>query len=151
MVNEHTSNQNNEFGKFATLVALTDKNTALGICPEFESYKVVTGKVGSMDLKKIISSVETAAKRGGLIHSDIYRETHALYHAIIEAAEGVTRGKLSVGDIMRTVGLSFSVVRGNPYTEAREGEWLAVCFYGTIGAPIKGKEHETLGLGINHI
>ena len=151
MVNEHASNQNNEFGKFATLVALTDKNTALGICPQFDSYKVVTGKVGSMELKKVISSVETAAKRGGLIHSDIYRETHALYHAIIEAAEGVTRGKLSVGDIMRTVGLSFSVVRGSPYTDKREGEWLAVCFYGTIGAPIKGKEHETLGLGINHI
>lgn len=151
MVNEHASNQNNEFGKFATLVALTDQKTALGICPQFDSYKVVTGKVGSMELKKVISSVETAAKRGGLIHSDIYRETHALYHAIIEAAEGVTRGKLSVGDIMRTVGLSFSVVRGRPYTETREGEWLAVCFYGTIGAPIKGKEHETLGLGINHI
>lgn len=141
----------NELGKFAALVVLTDEKTALSVAPQFESYKVVTGKVGSMDLKKVISSVETAAKRGDLIHSDIYRETHALYHAIIEAAEGVTRGKLSVGEIMRTVGLSFSVVRGKPYKDAREGEWLAVCFYGTIGAPIKGKEHETLGLGINHI
>ena len=93
MVNEQASNQNDEFGKFATLVALTDKETALGICPQFDSYKVVTGKVGSMELKKVISSVETAAKRGGLIHSDIYRETHALYHAIVEAAEGVTDRK----------------------------------------------------------
>ncbi len=91
-----------------------------------------------MDLKKVISSVETAAKRNQLIDGEMYRETHALYHAIIEAAEGVTRGKLSVGEVMRTVGLF-------------EGEWIAVCFYGTIGAPIKGKEHETLGLGINHI
>lgn len=145
------SNQQQAFGKYATLVALTDADTALGLMPEHKSFKVVTGKVGSMDLKKVISSVETAAKRNQLINGDIYRETHALYHAIIEAAEGVTRGKLSVGEVMRTVGLTFSVVRGRPYQEAVEGEWIAVCFYGTIGAPIKGKEHETLGLGINHI
>ncbi|MFC3419316.1 hut operon transcriptional regulator HutP [Salinicoccus hispanicus] len=145
------SNQQQAFGKYATLVALTDADTALGLMPEYKSFKVVTGKVGSMDLKKVISSVETASKRNQLINGDIYRETHALYHAIIEAAEGVTRGKLSVGEVMRTVGLTFSVVRGRPYPETAEGEWIAVCFYGTIGAPIKGKEHETLGLGINHI
>lgn len=51
----------------------------------------------------------------------------------------------------RTVGLRFAVVRGQPYKEKMEGEWLAVAFYGTIGAPIKGLEHETMGLGINHI
>ncbi|GAB3068408.1 hut operon transcriptional regulator HutP [Salinicoccus sesuvii] len=145
------SNQQQAFGKYAALVALTDADTAFGLMPEYKSFKVVTGKVGSMDLKKVISSVETAAKRNQLINGDIYRETHALYHAIIEAAEGVTRGKLSVGEVMRTVGLTFSVVRGRPYPETVEGEWIAVCFYGTIGAPIKGKEHETLGLGINHI
>lgn len=139
------------FGKYATIIALTDQKTALKLLPDFKNFKVVTGKVGSMDLKKVISSVETAAKRGDLINADVYRETHALYHAIIEAIEGVTRGRLSVGEVMRTVGLSFSVVRGNPYGDASEGEWLAVCFYGTIGAPIKGKEHEALGLGINHI
>ncbi|TVT28046.1 hut operon transcriptional regulator HutP [Salinicoccus cyprini] len=144
-------NQQQAFGKYATLVALTDAGTALGLMPEYKSFKVVTGKVGSMDLKKVISSVETAAKRNQLINGEVYRETHALYHAIIEAAEGVTRGKLSVGEVMRTVGLTFSVVRGRPYAEADEGEWIAVCFYGTIGAPIKGKEHETLGLGINHM
>lgn len=146
-----TVHARNVFGKYATLVALTDQKTALQLQPEFKDFKVVTGKVGSMDLNKVISSVETAAKRSGLIDSDVYRETHALYHAIIEAVEGVTRGRLSVGEVMRTVGLSFSVVRGNPYEDSREGEWLAVCFYGTIGAPIKGKEHEALGLGINHI
>ncbi|MCG1010587.1 hut operon transcriptional regulator HutP [Salinicoccus sp. ID82-1] len=144
-------NQQQAFGKYATLVALTDADTALGLMPEYKSFKVVTGKVGSMDLKKVISSVETAAKRNQLINGEVYRETHALYHAIIEAAEGVTRGKLSVGEVMRTVGLTFSVVRGRPYAEVDEGEWIAVCFYGTIGAPIKGKEHETLGLGINHM
>jgi hut operon positive regulator len=31
------------------------------------------------------------------------------------------------------------------------GEWVTVCMYGTIGPPIKGFEHETIGLGINHI
>ncbi|MCD2137962.1 hut operon transcriptional regulator HutP [Salinicoccus halitifaciens] len=143
--------QMNDIGRLAALVVLTDEKTARGIAPQLTEYEVVTGRVGSMELKKVIASVETAAKRGSLIDGDIYRETHALYHAIIEAAEGVTRGKLSVGEIMRTVGLSFSVVRGRPYGDEREGEWLAVCFYGTIGAPIKGKEHETLGLGINHI
>ena len=139
------------FGKYATLLALLGEKPALELMPDHREFSMVTGKVGSMDLKKVISSVETAAKRNELINPGIYRETHALYHAIIEAAEGVTRGKLSVGEVMRTVGLSFSVVRGYPYEDQNEGDWLAVCFYGTIGAPIKGKEHETLGLGINHI
>lgn len=139
------------FGKYASLVALTGEKTALELMPEHRDFKVTTGKVGSMDLKKVISSVETAAKRNDVINGEVYRETHALYHAIVEAAEGVTRGKLSVGEVMRTVGLSFSIVRGSPYSDPAEGEWIAVCFYGTIGAPIKGKEHEALGLGINHV
>ena len=146
-----TSVKHRDFGKFTTLVALTDEATALNILPHFESFKVMTGKVGSMDLSKVIASVETAAKRGGIINEDVYRETHSLYHAILEALQGVTRGDLSVGEIMRTVGLRFSIVRGNPYDLNAEGEWIAVCFYGTIGAPIRGKEHEALGLGINHI
>ena len=33
----------------------------------------------------------------------------------------------------------------------KEGEWVAVALYGTIGAPVKGSEHEAIGLGINHI
>lgn len=144
-------NKNLKFGKFASLVALTDENTARKLMPEFKAFRVITGKVGSMDLKKVIASVETAAKREALINDEIYRETHALYHAIVEAIQGVTRGDLAVGDIMRTVGLEFSVIRGKPYIGDNEGEWIAVCFYGTIGAPIRGKEHEALGLGINHI
>ena len=40
----------------------------LSILPHFESFKVMTGKVGSMDLSKVIASVETAAKRGGIIN-----------------------------------------------------------------------------------
>jgi hut operon positive regulator len=69
----------------------------------------------------------------------------------MEALYGITRGQMQLGSVMRTVGLRFAVVRGNPYEDETEGEWLAVAIYGTIGAPIKGLEHETLGLGINHI
>ncbi|PNB66901.1 transcriptional regulator, partial [Pseudomonas sp. FW305-BF6] len=78
-----------------------------------------------------------------------YREVHSLYHAILEAIQGVTRGHLQLGGVLRTVGLRFAVVRGKPYKNANEGDWIAVALYGTIGAPIKGSEHESAGLGIN--
>lgn len=104
-----------------------------------------------MDMQKVVSAIETAAKRHQIIDEKLYREMHALYHAILEALEGVTRGQVLLGDVMRTVGLRFSVVRGMPYENEAEGEWIAVALYGTIGAPIKGLEHETTGLGINHI
>ena len=51
--------------------------------------------------------------------------------------------------LLRTVGLRFAVLRGNPYESEAEGDWIAVSLYGTIGAPIKGLEHETFGVGIN--
>lgn len=114
-------------------------------------YIYCTGKTGSMDMQKVVSAIETAAKRQQIIDESLYREMHALYHAILEALEGVTRGQVLLGDVMRTVGLRFSVVRGMPYENEKEGEWIAVALYGTIGAPIKGLEHETTGLGINHI
>src|SRR5699024_247235 len=129
------------FGKYATLLALLGEKPALELMPDHREFSMVTGKVGSMDLKKVISSVETAAKRNELINPCIYREAHSLYHAIVEAAEGVSRGNLSGAEVMRTVGHSVSVGRGYPYEDQNEGEWLAVCFYGTIGAPIKVKEH----------
>ncbi|MEI5907961.1 hut operon transcriptional regulator HutP [Bacillus spongiae] len=140
-----------DIGKQAVLfVTLSEEELAL--FPEkIKHTRYCTGRVGSMNMQKVISAVETAAKRNGIIHEDLYRETHALYHAILEAIEGVTRGQLAIGDMMRTVGLRFSVVRGRPYEKEAEGEWIAVCFYGTIGAPVKGLEHETIGLGINHI
>lgn len=117
----------------------------------FENIEFCQGKAGSMEVQKVIAAVETAAKRNGIISEDVYRETHALYHAILESLQGVTRGQIGVGNMMRTVGLRFAVVRGKPYSRPEEGEWLAVAFYGTIGAPVKGLEHETFGLGINHI
>ncbi|MBO8172268.1 MAG: hut operon transcriptional regulator HutP [Bacillaceae bacterium] len=110
-----------------------------------------TGKVGAMEMHKIVAAIETAAKKHGVIQSGIYRETHSLYHAIMEGLHGVTRGQLQLGSVLRTVGLNFAVVRGQPYPRDNEGEWIAVALYGTIGAPVKGLEHEVLGLGINHI
>ncbi|WP_204190632.1 hut operon transcriptional regulator HutP [Mammaliicoccus sciuri] len=138
-------------GKYATLLTITDEQTAKQLMPQCHDMQFIVGKIGTMSLNKIIASVETAARRQGIISESQYRETHALYHAILEAVNGITRGELSIGEIMRTVGLKFSIVRGYPYQDKAEGEWIAVSLFGTIGAPIKGKEHETIGLGINHI
>lgn len=115
------------------------------------NWRYGKGKVGSMELQKIVAAIETSAKRLGLVHPDIYREMHALYHAIIEAMHGVTRGQVELGGMLRTAGLRFSIVRGKPFENEKEGEWIAVAVYGTIGAPIRGFEHEAVGLGINHI
>ncbi|MDP5275960.1 hut operon transcriptional regulator HutP [Chengkuizengella axinellae] len=133
-------------GKQAMLLLLSEDESYIP-----DDWISCTGKVGTMDSQKIVAAIETAAKNNGIINGDIYRETHALYHAIIEALHGITRGQLSIGSVLRTVGLRFSIIRGNPYEKQQEGEWIAVALYGTIGAPIKGLEHETMGLGINHI
>lgn len=138
-------------GKIAILLASLTEEEMEYFSDSLREVKFCQGKVGSMNMQKVISAVETAAKRNGLIHESYYRETHALYHAIVEGIEGVTRGQPAIGEMSRTVGLRFSIVRGTPYNAEGEGEWIAVAFYGTIGAPIKGSEHETIGLGINHI
>ncbi|MGI6066646.1 MAG: HutP family protein [Bacillota bacterium] len=114
-----------------------------------EGYRICTGKVGTMNAEKVISAVLTAAKRENLWDAESFREEHALYDATVEALSGICRGQLVLSEVQRTVGLFFTVVRGQMH-HAR-GEWIAVCLYGTIGAPIRGFEHETIGLGINHI
>ena len=116
-----------------------------------QRLEVLYGKVGSMNSQKVVAAMETAAKSNQVIETDVYRETHALYHAIMEALYGVTRGQIQLADVLRTVGLRFAIVRGTPYDGKKEGEWVAVALYGTIGAPVKGSEHEAIGLGINHI
>ncbi|MCD8511074.1 MAG: hut operon transcriptional regulator HutP [Bacillus sp. (in: Bacteria)] len=144
----------NKIGKNAMYLALTGKDDIpksylegleeLGMC-------YCQGKTGSMDIHKIVAAIETASRKNCLIRTDVYRETHALYHAIMEALHGVTRGQIQLGTVLRSVGLNFAVVRGNPYDDNNEGDWIAVALYGTIGAPVKGREHEAIGLGINHI
>lgn len=140
-------------GRNAILLAMLDEEEELEIARLLNhlSWRYCKGKVGSMELQKIVAAIETAAKRNHIVDGGLYREMHALYHAVVEAVQGVTRGQVELGDLMRTVGLRFAVVRGMPYENAAEGEWIAVALYGTIGAPIRGLEHETVGLGINHI
>ena len=140
-------------GKLAVMLALCSENEEKGFFQRGEKlgYKLYKGRAGSMDGEKIFAAVETAAKRRGIIQNQ-YREEHALYHSILDAFHGVCRGELALGSILRSVGLVFSVVRGPRMAhDYSDGEWLAVALYGTIGAPIKGFEHEVMGLGINHI
>jgi hut operon positive regulatory protein len=141
-------------GKTALIYALADGDLEEQVKAEAEKngFKLIKGKVGSMNTEKIFAAVETASQREGLIRKDYYRDTHALYHAILDAFVGICRGQLGLGNMLRTVGLLFTVVRGPRSTEqVEDGEWLAVVLYGTIGAPIKGYEHETIGLGLNHL
>nr|WP_228409457.1 HutP family protein [Radiobacillus deserti] len=40
-------------------------------------------------LNKIVAAIETAPKKNVIVKEGLYRETHALYHAIIEALHGI--------------------------------------------------------------
>src|SRR5688572_11270806 len=104
-------------GKAAILLATLTEEELQHFSPMLKGVKYCQGKVGSMNMQKVIAAVETAAKRNGIIHETYYRETHALYHAIIEAIEGVTRGRAAIGEMSRTVGLRFAIVRGYPFTD----------------------------------
>jgi hut operon positive regulator len=152
-VNPMSQLSKNLIGKNALLLVLheAEAEAESNFVLDRLKWKHCLGKVGSMESNKVVAAIETAAKKNGLVKQDVYRETHALYHAIIEAVEGVTRGQIQLGSVLRTVGLRFAIIRGNPYESAEEGEWIAVALYGTIGAPIKGLEHEVVGLGINHV
>lgn len=134
-------------GRVALLAVLADD--PLPILAGAKGYRSVAGRVGTMDLEKVIAAIETAAAREGLINAE-YAEEHALYHAIIEALHGVGRGQLALGTLLRTVGLRFAAVRG-PRLPSDPTSWIAVALYGTIGQPVKGNEHEVVGLGIVHL
>ncbi|PJW14022.1 transcriptional regulator [Geobacillus sp. Manikaran-105] len=140
-------------GRQALLLAMLDEGEEGPVLSQLEalSWRYCQGRVGAMEPQKIVAAIETAAKRHGVVDGGLYREMHALYHAILEAVHGVTRGQVELGDLLRTAGLRFAVVRGMPYEQPNEGEWIAVALYGTIGAPVRGLEHEAAGLGINHI
>jgi hut operon positive regulator len=139
-------------GRTALLLALGDEDDLQQrlAAAHAQGFKACTGKVGSMDLPKIIAAVETAARREGLIDSS-YRAQHSIYHATIDALQGLTRGPIELGSMLRTVGLRFTVVIGPRTADDPDGPWLAVAMYGMIGAPIRGHEHEVCGLGINHL
>lgn len=147
-----TLHKDRRIGRLSVLLLLheTEENQQISRL-ERDGWKVCLGRVGSMDAHNVVAAIETASKKSGVIQSEGYRESHALYHATMEALHGVTRGEMLLGSLLRTVGLKFAVLRGNPYESEAEGDWIAVSLYGTIGAPIKGLEHETFGVGINHI
>ena len=133
-------------GRVALLSVLAeDPQSVIDHAP---GYRVVLGQVGTMDVQKIIAAIETAARREQLIGPE-YAEEHALYHAAIEALYGITRGQIALGALLRTVGLRFSLVRG-PRLSGDPTTWVAVALYGTIGQPVKGMEHEVVGLGVFH-
>ena len=146
-------------GKIAVLYAISTKNEGEEIYRKaFKmGYRLYKGSVGSMDSAKIFAAVETAAKKEELIHP-IYREEHSIYHSILEAYTAICRGQEGLGNVLRSAGLAFSIVRGprlpsstGGANEANDGDWIAVVLYGNMGAPIKGYEHEVIGLGINPV
>ena len=115
-------------------------------------YKICIGKAGTMDSKEVIAAIETTAKREGIFRADCYRDEHTLYHTSLNALKGLCRGEIGIGNFLRTVGVKFVVLRGPIDTSQSDlGEWISVGIYGTIGAPIKGFEHEAIGLEINNI
>ncbi len=140
-------------GKIATLMALGSDNDLKKIQKKAqeEGYIVYKGSVGSMDSAKIFAAIETAAKKENII-KPLYREEHAIYHSILDAYSAICRGQAGLGAVLRTVGLVYSIVKGPRIPEeVKDGEWIAVVLYGTMGAPTKGYEHEVIGLGINPI
>lgn len=140
-------------GKIAILYAISTKSEGEEIYKKASEmgYRLYKGSVGSMDSAKIFASVETAAKKEGLINP-IYREEHSIYHSILEAYTAICRGREGLGNVLRSVGLAFSIVRGPRIPEdTNDGEWIAIVLFGNIGAPIKGYEHEVIGMGINPV
>ena len=141
-----------KIGKTSMLIAMAG-DSEMDACikkAEANQFRVCVGQAGSMDFKKIVAAVETTAIKQRLITAK-YWEKHSLYHATLEAFHGISRGQMELGEIMRTLGVRFAVVRGKRNSDRDDGDWIAVAMYGTIGAPIKGSEHEVVGLGINHI
>lgn len=139
-------------GKIALLLAITDGDDEnLKKYYESKNYIIYKGQAGSMDAKKIIASIETAAYRENIIMEN-YHEEHALYHAIIEALSGYCRGQVMLGEVLRSAGLTFTIVKGKLIDgDASSGNWIAVVLYGHIGSPRRGFEHEAIGMGIQSI
>lgn len=139
-------------GKIALMLALTSGDIDnLKNYYESKNYIIYKGQAGSMDAKKIVAAIETAASREDIIKEN-YHEEHALYHAIIEALSGYCRGQVTLGEVLRSAGLTFTIVRGTLIeNDLSSGKWIAVVLYGQIGSPRRGFEHEAIGMGIQPI
>ncbi|MBP1926116.1 hut operon positive regulator [Sedimentibacter acidaminivorans] len=139
-------------GKIALMLALTSGDIDnIKNYYESKNYVIYKGQAGSMDPKKIVAAIETAASREDIIREN-YHEEHALYHSIIEALSGYCRGQVMLGEVLRSAGLTFTIVRG-PLIEGdrSSGNWIAIVLYGQIGSPRRGFEHEAIGMGIQPI
>lgn len=143
-------------GKIAVLLALAEEDEEQLVMDLIKKrgYTFIKGHVGTMDPKKIFSSIEVGAIKEGIIQN-YYHDEHALYHATLEALNGYCRGQIGLESVLRSTGLTYSIVRGNlQYDEkntTRTKPWIAICLYGKIGSPRKGFEHDAIGLGVNSI
>lgn len=140
-------------GKIAISISISDEDNKLDLINKFSNkgYVILTGQVGSMDSKNIIAAIETAAMRKDFIREN-YREEHALYHATMEAFTGYCRGHVELGEVLRSTGLVYTLVRGNLIGgDKSSGDWLAVVLYGEIGSPRQGFEHEAIGMGVQPV
>jgi len=140
MHNEHAP------GKMALLLALSEEPQHMIEELRSRGLRSCAGKVGSTEVHKILTAIETAAIREHIVAQNT-RELHALYHAAFDSMHGLLRGDLGLGSLLRTVGGRFGVVR----LDTPESGWIAVAVYGTIGSFMKGREHEAAGLGVSHI
>lgn len=139
-------------GKIALTLAISSEDIDETIkYYENKNYKIYKGQAGSMDPKKIVAAIETAILRENIIGEN-YHEEHAAYHAIIEALSGYCRGQVMLGEVLRSAGLTFTIVRGKLVEDDdMSGNWIAVVLYGQIGSPRRGFEHEAIGMGIQPI
>jgi len=140
-------------GKIAISVSISDEVGKDKIIEKYNKlgYEIITGSAGSMDSKNIFAAIETAAMRKDFIREN-YREEHALYHATMEAFTGYCRGQVELGEVLRSTGLVYTIVRGNLIVEDKaSGDWIAVVLFGQIGSPRRGFEHEAIGMGIQPI
>jgi len=143
----------NGIGKIAISVSILDNEEKEKLINKYKDsgYEIVTGSAGSMDSKNIFAAIETAAMRRDLIREN-YREEHALYHATMEAFTGYCRGQVELGEVLRSTGLVYTIVRGNLLQDDKSsGDWITVVLYGQIGSPRRGFEHEAIGMGIQPI
>ena len=143
-----------KIGKLTILLLISSEEEEKELLKKVNNlgYKICIGKAGTMDSKEIIAAIETTAKREGIFPASSYREEHAVYHTALSALKGLCRGEIGIGNYLRTIGVKFVVLRG-PLDTARSdlGEWISVGIYGMVGAPIRGFEHEAIGLDINTI
>jgi hut operon positive regulator len=143
-----------KIGKLTILLLISSEEEEKELVKKINSfgYKICIGKVGTMDSREIIAAIETTAKREGIFPAGYYREEHAVYHTALNALRGLCRGEIGIGNFLRTIGVKFVVLKGPMDTTRSDlGEWVSVGIYGTVGAPIKGFEHEAIGLDINTI